>query len=110
MKGIHLGEFEELVLLAVASMKTDAYAVSIKNEIEEKVDRKSNISAIHTALYRLEDKGFLDSYLGEATAKRGGKGKRLFKVTAYGYQALKEAQDKRKVFWELIPQLSIQGI
>lgn len=110
MKGIHLGEFEELVLLAVASMKVDAYAVSIKREIEEKVSRQSNISAIHTALYRLEDKGFLESYVGESTAKRGGKGKRLFKVTAYGYRALRESQDRRKVFWDLIPQLSIQGL
>ena len=110
MKGVHLGEFEELVLLAVASMTQEAYAVSIKEEILVKVDRKTNISAIHTALYRLEDKGFLESYVGEATAKRGGKGKRLFRVTAFGLRILKEAKEKREVFWNTIPQLSIQGL
>ena len=106
MKGTHLGELEELVLLSVAALQGNAYAVTVKAELEEKADRRLNISAIHSCLYRLEDKGFLDSEVGGATNKRGGKGKRLFKVTAYGLKALKEAQEVRQSFWDIIPQLA----
>jgi DNA-binding PadR family transcriptional regulator len=109
MRGTYLGELEELVLLAVAVLNTDAYAVSVRKEIQERAQRKVNISAIHASLYRLEDKGFLDSYMGEATNKRGGKSKRIFKVTAYGYKSLKEAQGVRQSFWGSIPQLSSQN-
>ncbi len=108
MRGTHLGEFEELVLLAVAALNDNAYAVVVKSEIEEKADRKVNISAIHTALYRLEEKGFLESSVGGATKTRGGKSKRFFKVTAYGFKSLREAQSLRQSFWSVIPQLSTQ--
>ncbi len=64
MKGIHHGEFEELILLTVASLRDNAYAVSVKSEIEVITNRKVNISAIHSSLYRLEDKGFLSSTFG----------------------------------------------
>ncbi|OEK04728.1 helix-turn-helix transcriptional regulator [Roseivirga misakiensis] len=106
MKGIHLGEFEELVLLAVATLEDNAYAVSIQSELHERVDRKANISAIHTALYRMEDKGFLESTRGGAEAKRGGKNKRLFRVTTYGYNMLKESKATRESFWNVLPQIS----
>ncbi len=106
MKGIHLGEFEELVLLAVASLTDNAYAVSIQAELEERVNRKANISAIHTALYRMEDKGFLESSRGGAVAKRGGKNKRLFKVTNHGYNTLRESKQAREAFWNVVPQIS----
>lgn len=108
MRGTYLGELEELVLLAVAALNENAYAVSVRAEIESRANRKVNISAIHASLYRLEDKGFLDSYMGEATNKRGGKSKRIFKVTTYGYKTLKEAQSVRQSFWGSIPQLSTQ--
>ncbi|MBO3697425.1 PadR family transcriptional regulator [Roseivirga sp. E12] len=106
MKGIHLGEFEELVLLAVASLDENAYAVSIQSELLERVGRKSNISAVHTALYRMEDKGLVESSRGGAEAKRGGKNKRLFKVTNFGINMLKESKEKRESFWKTLPQIS----
>jgi DNA-binding PadR family transcriptional regulator len=106
MKGSNLGELEELVLLAVAALNDNAYAVTVKTEIEEKAYRTLNISAVHTSLYRLEDKGFLESEIGGATKTRGGKSKRLFKVTAYGFKALKDAQELKQSFWKVIPQLS----
>lgn len=108
MRGTYLGELEELVLLSVASLHDNAYAVSVRTEIEERANRKVNVSAIHASLYRLEDKGFLESDFGGATKKRGGKSKRLFSVTAYGYKALKESQSVRESFWSSIPQLSTQ--
>lgn len=104
----YLGELEELVLLAVASLTNEAYAVAVKAELEQRADRVMNISAIHACLYRLEDKGYLQSALGGATKKRGGKSKRLFSVTSAGYQVLKENQEVRQSFWETIPQLSTQ--
>lgn len=106
MKGLHLGEFEELVLLAVASLDDNAYAVSIQAELLERVERKANVSAIHTALYRMEDKGLLESSRGGAIAKRGGKNKRLFKVTTYGFKMLRESKLVRESFWNTIPQIS----
>ncbi len=103
---MHLGEFEELVMLAVASLGDNAYAVTIQIELEEKVNRKANVSAIHTALYRMEDKGLLESYRGGAVAKRGGKNKRIFKLTNYGLNMLRESKNTRETFWNLLPQLS----
>ena len=108
MRGTYLGELEELVLLAVATLNENAYAVAVRAEIEERANRKVNISAIHASLYRLEDKGFLESYMGEATNKRGGKSKRIFKTTQNGYKTLKESQAVRQSFWGEIPQLSGQ--
>ena len=106
MKGDYLGEFEELVLLMVAGLQEHAYAVAIKKEIELVAKRKVNISAVHSALYRLEDKGFLSSHLGEASAKRGGKSKRLFDPTSAGLEALQTAKDLKEQLWRNIPQLS----
>ena len=108
MKGTHLGEFEELVLLMVASLEDNAYAVSVRTEIIERAGRKVNISAVHSSLYRLEEKGFLSSSFGGATAKRGGKKKRLFQVTNTGMQALKSAKELREHLWSRIPQLSFR--
>ncbi|GAB5525474.1 MAG: hypothetical protein Roseis2KO_33460 [Roseivirga sp.] len=104
----HIGELEELVLLAVAALQQNAYAVSIRSEIEERAGRKINISAIQASLYRLDDKGFLTSYMGESTNKRGGKSKRIFEVTKAGYEVLKKAKDIRQSFWGSIPQFAAE--
>lgn len=106
MKGTYLGEFEELILLTVASLDKEAYAVAVKSEVEQIAKRKVNISAVHSALYRLEDKGFLQSEFGGATSQRGGKNKRYFTVTNAGIAALREAKELREQFWQNIPQLS----
>jgi PadR family transcriptional regulator, regulatory protein PadR len=110
MKGNNLGELEELVLLMVASLGEEAYAVAVKEELEKSADRRVNISAVHSSLYRLEDKGFLSSEFGGATSKRGGKKKRLFKVTSAGYATLKEAKELKEQIWSNIPQLSFTNI
>lgn len=110
MKGVNLGEFEELVLLTVASLGDEAYAVSVKSQIAESANRQVNISAIHSGLYRLEDKGFLTSEFGGSTNKRGGKQKRFFKVTNAGFAALQNSKDIRQQLWKTIPQLSFQTV
>ncbi|MFT7035133.1 MAG: PadR family transcriptional regulator PadR [Cyclobacteriaceae bacterium] len=107
MKGTHLGEFEELIMLTVASLSSQAYAVSVKEEVEKVAERKVNISAVHSSLYRLEDKGFLSSDFGGATQKRGGKKKRYFTVTNAGIEALRTAKNLKEQLWRRIPQLTI---
>lgn len=104
MKGPDLGALEEIVLLATAAIPNEAYAVVVKNEIDAQSGRSFNISSIHTTLHRLEEKGFLTSEMGGATAERGGRRKRFFKLTSLGFAALKEAQSLRSHFWNLIPQ------
>ena len=104
MNRIYLGEFEEIVLLTVGVLYNNAYAVAIKQEIEEQTERKVNISAVHTALYRLEKKGFLDSELGKPEARRGGKRKRIFNVTNFGKRALVETMELRQKLWAQIPK------
>lgn len=109
MKGTYLGEFEELILLTVALLKEDAYGVAIQKELRKKAGREVAISAIHSALNRLSTKGFVASEFGEATPERGGKRKRIFKVTAFGIKSLEQAKELRESYWINIPQLSIEG-
>ncbi|MEM0938930.1 MAG: helix-turn-helix transcriptional regulator [Bacteroidota bacterium] len=87
-KSYQLGELEELVLIIVAILKEKAYGVKVVDEIQDQIGRKVNISAVHTVLDRLEKKGFVSSFMGGASAERGGRRKRLFKVTAEGSQAI----------------------
>lgn len=99
---IYLGELEELILLMVALIGVDAYGVSITQELEEQTGRVITISATHAALHRLEEKGFVKSNMGGASKERGGRRKRLFKITAYGSQTLAELRDVRNTIWSQI--------
>jgi PadR family transcriptional regulator, regulatory protein PadR len=105
MKGTYLGEFEEIVLLAVGILRDEAYGVSVRLEIENQTQRNVNIGAVHTALHRLEDKGYLTSKFGKAEEVRGGKRKRLFTLTALGVKQLKEANEIRKQMWSQLPKV-----
>ncbi|WP_080057651.1 PadR family transcriptional regulator [Spirosoma aerolatum] len=106
MSRTYLGEFEELVLLTVAILNGSAYGLNIADELKQRTHRSINLSGVHVALYRLEDKGFVKSELGGATAARGGRRKRLFSITAYGKQTLDELRQVRNDLWEAIPNLS----
>jgi DNA-binding PadR family transcriptional regulator len=105
MKGTHLGEFEELVLLAVCILYDDAYGLSIMDEIEKRTGRTLTISSVHKALMRLEQKGFLHSHMGGATEARGGRKKRLFTITGSGKRAVQEAREMRNEMWNAIPRV-----
>jgi DNA-binding PadR family transcriptional regulator len=108
MKGTYLGEFEELVMLATGILREGAYGVSITKEIEIQTGRIVNIAAVHTALHRLEEKGFLKSKFGEATEVRGGKRKRIFTLTSQGIKVLRESQELRNHMWSQLPKVIIQ--
>lgn len=103
MKRTYLGEFEELVLLTVAIMGDMAYGVSITEEIEQQTGRSVSVSAVHAALHRLEEKEMVSSHMGEATAERGGRRKRIFTLTALGNRTLDEIRLMRNRMWESIP-------
>ena len=105
MKGTTIGEFEELCLLSVGILNGDAYGFSIKEELEKRTGRKATISTIHSTLNRLEKKGLLESTLGGATEKRGGRTKRLFNLTALGQKVIEDAREVRNAMWSDIPTI-----
>jgi PadR family transcriptional regulator PadR len=102
MKGEHLGEFEEFTLLAVGALGDQTYAVPVQQFVANATARKVSIGAIYAALARLEDKGFVQSRMGEATARRGGKSKRLFQVTQLGLLTARELHVVRQRIWNTI--------
>jgi|SRR5687767_12839848 PadR family transcriptional regulator, regulatory protein PadR len=108
MKGFHLGELEELVLLHVGILYPDAYAVTVMDEIERQTGRSLNISAVHSVLTRLEEKGFLKSKMSTPTEARGGRRKRIFLFTAAGKRVLEEAIELRVQLFNQIPKVALQ--
>ncbi len=106
----YLGEFEELILSMVSILDDDAYGNAIVQKIDDALSRKVSLSAVHVTLYRLEDKGLVKSHHGEATAKRGGRRKRLFQVTNSGKNMLRDMQSQRLKVWKLLPTLKIVGV
>jgi PadR family transcriptional regulator, regulatory protein PadR len=108
MKKIQLGEFEEIVLLAVGVLHGNAYGVTIKDVIEEKLEREVTIGSLQITLRRLESKGFLKSKLGESTEKRRGRPKLFFEITAYGKKAIDHAKESRDELWKSLPKLVLR--
>lgn len=102
-----LGEFEEVVLTMVAALREEAYGAMIAEEIESRLDRSVKLSAVHVTLYRLQDKGLIDSHMGGGTKERGGRRKRLYTVTDAGLASLRDLQEKRLILWNMVPQLKI---
>lgn len=98
-----LGEFEEVIMLFVGILNEEAYAFKIAEEFEKQTARAVSIGAVHSTLDRLESKGFLTSEMGNATAERGGRRKRIFTITALGKRALKTSMDFRVSLWRQYP-------
>jgi PadR family transcriptional regulator PadR len=86
-----LGEFEQLVLLAIVRLGPDAYGATIRREIEARTARRLSISGVYTTLERLEQKGCLRSWIGEPTPERGGRRRKHFSLQPFGARALKNA-------------------
>ena len=90
-KGSFLGEFEQLVLLAVLHLGKQAYGLAVRREIMERASRDVAIGAVYATLDRLEAKGYVTSTLAEAVAERGGRAKRCFAITGAGQEALRQS-------------------
>jgi PadR family transcriptional regulator, regulatory protein PadR len=108
MKKYFLGEFEEIVLLATAILHKNAYGVSIKEEIEAHLDREASMGALHSALLRLEEKGYIKSSNGEATEERAGRPRKYYEITALGKKAIAYAKDNRDKMWNAIPKVVLE--
>lgn len=106
MKSPSLGEFEELVLLTVAAQHDEAYGVSIKESLEKQLDKTINVSAIHVALKRMSEKGFVDARFGGITQDRGGRRKKFYVITAFGKQMLDQQYEIRSSLYLKIPNIS----
>ena len=104
MKKFQLGEFEEIVLLTIGILHGEAYGVSIKKEIEDRLSRVVSMGALHTSLVRLEEKGYIKSRDGESTPDRAGRPKRYVEITALGKRVLEYSKDTRDNLWNAIPK------
>ena len=110
MKISRLGEFQELVLMTVIVLQEEAYGVEIQRNLEERLNERLSVGAIQTALKRMVEKGFLTSELGEATQRRGGKRKRIYKATPYAHRVLSEMKNIRTQLWLSMPKLGTGDI
>jgi PadR family transcriptional regulator PadR len=110
MRRSDLGEFEEVVLLAVAVLTPEAYSVVVAEELEQQTGKTVTTGAVHAALQRLENKGLVTSRMGEATSERGGRRKRIFTVTASGSRVLHEARNVRNNLWSRIAPHSLPKV
>jgi DNA-binding PadR family transcriptional regulator len=96
----YLGEFEQVVLLAVMRLGPDAYGVTIRKDIEERTGRSVSGGAIYPTLDRLEAKGFVSSFTGAPTPERGGRSKRHFRLESAGLRALERSRSMLDALWQ----------
>ena len=96
----YLGEFEQIVLLALLRLGKDAYGVPVRHEIEHRTRRAVSVGALYSTLDRLEEKGYIASWFAEPTAERGGRSKRFFRVEPLGLKAIRRSQDALAVMLE----------
>jgi DNA-binding PadR family transcriptional regulator len=103
---ISLGEFEQLVLLALVRLRDHAYGVSVHTELMRRARREVTIAAVYKTLERLEDKGLIASTIGPPTAERGGRRKKFFRIQPAGQRALAQAlASLRRMTDGLAPEL-----
>ena len=107
MAPVSLGEFEQVVLLAILRLNDDAYGVSIRKEITICTDREPSPGSLYTTLDRLEDHGFVTSRFGDPTPQRGGRAKRYFQVTKEGQRAVARVQ---RGYQRLLKGLQLPGV
>jgi PadR family transcriptional regulator, regulatory protein PadR len=105
----HLGEFEQLVLLAILRLGEDAYGVPIKQDIEQRTGRALTVGALYRTLDRLEDKGYVTSAFSDPTAERGGRSKRYFRMRPQGLRTLRASREALAAMWEGLEPLVQRG-
>lgn len=96
----HLGDFEQIVLLAVVRLGEDAYGVPVRHEIEQRTGRSLTVGALYRTLDRLEEKGYVSSWFSDPTPERGGRSKRYFRVDPLGMRALHRSHEELAAMWE----------
>ena len=96
----YLGEFEQIVLLAILRLGENSYGVPIRHEIESRTGRSLTVGALYSTLERLEGKGYVMSHYGDPTPERGGRSRRYFKVKPLGLRVLRETREELTAMWE----------
>ncbi|SRR5579871_3786610 len=96
----HLGEFEQIVLLAVLRLEDNAYGVPVRREIEKRTGRSLTVGALYRTLDRLEDKGYVASWFGDPSPERGGRSKRYFRVEPLAIRALRRSREELSAMWD----------
>ena len=104
-----LGEFEQLVLLAIAHRRGEAYGIPIVEEIQRRTGRSVARAAVYVTLRRLEEKGFVSSWMGDPTPERGGKARRYVKLEPAGAKALREARYAAERMWQGLDPASLRA-
>ena len=102
-----LGEFEQIVILAILRLTDEAYGVSIRNEITTCTGREPSPGALYTTLERLEEKGMVSTRLGDPTPQRGGRAKRYFTVSAKGVETVARTQENYR---RLLDGIQLPGV
>jgi DNA-binding PadR family transcriptional regulator len=97
---------EELIMLAIWQLKENAYCVPIRRRISEITGDAWSLGSVYMPLDRLVKKGYLDSYLSDATPERGGRQKRIYRLTPEGRKALLKVREVQRAMWSITPQLS----
>ena len=105
----YLGEFEQIVLLAVLRLGDSSYGVPIRHEIEARTGRSLTVGSLYSALERLEEKGFVASHYGDPTPERGGRSRRYFKIRPLGLRVLRECREELEAMWEGLEGKVIHG-
>lgn len=101
-----LGQFEQLMLTAILTLREDAYGVTIHSKAEELARPKEvSLGAVYVTLDRLEDKGLIASWLSDPTAQRGGRAKRCYRLEALGERALQESAVTAKRVWDVVAEV-----
>jgi PadR family transcriptional regulator, regulatory protein PadR len=108
-KGNRLGELEHIVLLAVLRLGDEAYGVPIRSDIEQRTGRSLTVGALYRTLDRLEDKGYLQSWLGDPTPERGGRSKRYFRLRPLGIATLRASREALTAMWDGLEPLVTRG-
>ena len=103
----YLGEFEQIVLLALLRLQKNAYGVPIRREIEQRTKRDVSVGALYSTLDRLEAKGYVASWFADPTAERGGRSKRFFRVEPLGLKAVQRSQ---KALATMLEGLNLQKV
>ena len=98
-----LGEFEQIVLLAVAHLGEDGYGMTIRREIQGRTGRDVTLGPVYSTLSRLEEKGFVESWTGDPTPVRGGRATRHYRIQPEGIEALRQTRAMFERMWRGVP-------
>ena len=109
MPETYLGEFEQIVLLAILRLGDEAYGVPIKLDIEQRTGRSLTVGALYRTLDRLEEKGYDSSAFSDPTPERGGRSKRYFRIKPLGLRTLRASREALTAMWEGLDPLVQRG-